>query len=200
MPCGGAAQSREPRREAVSAGSGSPSSAGQDLGGTEPGGGQGSAVISGRAADLHAYRLSHSHASLGRRRGRLAGAGGAEFRGPRGRPDSGLSAADRPVPAARREPGAAGGAPAHALTDGRDVGAGDCPGIRLNIEGPLMAKPRASKKHLVRGERAPLTSPYEGLALLADPIHRYIVFTVPKGERSERTEKDIIHKIGRTHL
>ncbi|HLC21760.1 MAG TPA: HD domain-containing protein, partial [Candidatus Methylomirabilis sp.] len=35
-------------------------------------------------------------------------------------------------------------------------------------------------------------SPYEGLALLADPIHRYILFTVPKGDRSERTEKDII--------
>jgi len=39
---------------------------------------------------------------------------------------------------------------------------------------------------------SPLTSPYEGVALLADPIHRYIVFTVPKGDRSERTEKEII--------
>ncbi len=37
-----------------------------------------------------------------------------------------------------------------------------------------------------------MASPYEGLALLADPIHRYILFTVPKGDRSERTEKDII--------
>ena len=39
---------------------------------------------------------------------------------------------------------------------------------------------------------SPLASPYEGVALLADPIHRYIVFTVPKGDRSERTEKEII--------
>ncbi|CBE69263.1 MAG: HD domain-containing protein [Candidatus Methylomirabilis oxygeniifera] len=38
----------------------------------------------------------------------------------------------------------------------------------------------------------PLTSPYEGLALLADPIHRYILFTVPMGDRLERTEKEII--------
>lgn len=37
-----------------------------------------------------------------------------------------------------------------------------------------------------------LASPYEGVALMADPIHRYILFTVPKGDRSERTEKEII--------
>src|SRR3990172_395507 len=55
-----------------------------------------------------------------------------------------------------------------------------------------MAKPRANAQQSIREDAGPLTSPYEGLALLADPIHRYIVFTVPKGERSERTEKDII--------
>ncbi|PWB81675.1 MAG: metal-dependent phosphohydrolase [Candidatus Methylomirabilota bacterium] len=37
-----------------------------------------------------------------------------------------------------------------------------------------------------------LASPYEGVALIADPIHRYILFTVPKSHRSERTEKEII--------
>ncbi len=55
-----------------------------------------------------------------------------------------------------------------------------------------MAKPRATAQQSIRKEAAQLISPYEGLALLADPIHRYIVFTVPKGDRSERTEKDII--------
>src|SRR3972149_5847294 len=55
-----------------------------------------------------------------------------------------------------------------------------------------MAKSRATAQRLIRKASAPQTSPYEGLALLADPIHRYIVFTVPKGDRSERTEKDII--------
>ncbi len=36
-------------------------------------------------------------------------------------------------------------------------------------------------------------SPYEGIALLADPIHRYILFTVPReGEEKEKTEKDLI--------
>lgn len=39
---------------------------------------------------------------------------------------------------------------------------------------------------------SPFASPYEGVALLADPIHRYIVFTVPLGDRSERTEKEVI--------
>lgn len=33
---------------------------------------------------------------------------------------------------------------------------------------------------------------YEGLALLADPIHNYIPFTVPIMERDEATEKDLI--------
>lgn len=33
---------------------------------------------------------------------------------------------------------------------------------------------------------------YEGLALLADPIHNYIPFTVPIGNRDEATEKDLI--------
>lgn len=33
---------------------------------------------------------------------------------------------------------------------------------------------------------------YEGLALLADPIHNYISFTVPFGRREEATEKDLI--------
>jgi len=55
-----------------------------------------------------------------------------------------------------------------------------------------MAKPRANAQQSIPEDAGPLTSPYEGLALLADPIHRYIVFTVPKGDRSERTEKDII--------
>ena len=55
-----------------------------------------------------------------------------------------------------------------------------------------MATPRDSTQKSVGGRAAPITSPYEGVALLADPIHRYIVFTVPMGDRSERTEKDII--------
>jgi HD superfamily phosphohydrolase len=55
-----------------------------------------------------------------------------------------------------------------------------------------MAIPAATTQHSMRREEGPLASPYEGLALLADPIHRYILFTVPKGDRSERTEKDII--------
>jgi HD superfamily phosphohydrolase len=54
-----------------------------------------------------------------------------------------------------------------------------------------MTKPRPTAQHTI-GSDAPLASPYEGLALMADPIHRYILFTVPKGDRSERTEKDII--------
>lgn len=33
---------------------------------------------------------------------------------------------------------------------------------------------------------------YEGLALIADPIHNYITFTVPFARRDETTEKDII--------
>ena len=33
---------------------------------------------------------------------------------------------------------------------------------------------------------------YEGLALLADPIHGYITFTVPFGKKEETTEKDLI--------
>ncbi len=36
-------------------------------------------------------------------------------------------------------------------------------------------------------------SPYEGLALIADPIHEYITFTVPSPDREkETTEKDLI--------
>jgi len=45
---------------------------------------------------------------------------------------------------------------------------------------------------VVRGRAPATTSPYDGVALLADPIHKYIVFTVPTGDRSERTEKDLI--------
>jgi len=44
-------------------------------------------------------------------------------------------------------------------------------------------------------EPAPLNSRemlYEGLALIADPIHNYITFTVPFGRREETTEKDLI--------
>jgi HD superfamily phosphohydrolase len=33
---------------------------------------------------------------------------------------------------------------------------------------------------------------YEGLALMADPIHGYVIFTVPVGETEEMTEKDLI--------
>lgn len=33
---------------------------------------------------------------------------------------------------------------------------------------------------------------YEGLALIADPIHNYISFTVPFGKRDEATEKELI--------
>ena len=39
--------------------------------------------------------------------------------------------------------------------------------------------------------RQPLDSEYEGTALLADPIHHYIQFTVPLG-KAEVTEKQII--------
>ncbi|MBI3078023.1 MAG: hypothetical protein HYY85_13730, partial [Deltaproteobacteria bacterium] len=34
--------------------------------------------------------------------------------------------------------------------------------------------------------------PYDGLALIADPIHQYITFTVPQGGAEEATEKDLI--------
>src|SRR3972149_3024422 len=33
---------------------------------------------------------------------------------------------------------------------------------------------------------------YEGIALISDPIHGYISFTVPGGEGKEKTEKDLI--------
>jgi len=36
-------------------------------------------------------------------------------------------------------------------------------------------------------------NPYEGVALLADPLYRYIQFTVPgRGKEREQTEKDLI--------
>ncbi|HKR80436.1 MAG TPA: metal-dependent phosphohydrolase, partial [Nitrospira sp.] len=37
-------------------------------------------------------------------------------------------------------------------------------------------------------------APYEGSALIADPIHKYVSFTVPtdQAESYERTEKDLI--------
>ncbi|MGH7207734.1 MAG: HD domain-containing protein, partial [Nitrospiraceae bacterium] len=40
----------------------------------------------------------------------------------------------------------------------------------------------------------PTRAPYDGSALIADPIHEYISFTVPYSttDRSERTEKDLI--------
>jgi len=40
----------------------------------------------------------------------------------------------------------------------------------------------------------PLGAPYDGLALIADPIHEYITFTVPytEADPGERTEKDLI--------
>src|SRR5574337_531471 len=55
-----------------------------------------------------------------------------------------------------------------------------------------MATPRATAPQSTGRGGSPLASPYEGVAMLADPIHRYIIFTVPKGDRSERTEKEII--------
>ncbi len=55
-----------------------------------------------------------------------------------------------------------------------------------------MATSRTKAPQSPREAKRPASSPYEGVALLADPIHRYIVFTVPTGDRSERTEKDII--------
>ncbi|TAJ25385.1 MAG: metal-dependent phosphohydrolase, partial [Nitrospirae bacterium] len=38
------------------------------------------------------------------------------------------------------------------------------------------------------------SAPYDGSALIADPIHEYISFTVPYAtpDQSERTEKDLI--------
>jgi uncharacterized protein len=40
----------------------------------------------------------------------------------------------------------------------------------------------------------PSNAPYEGSALIADPIHKYVSFTVPtsQAETYERTEKDLI--------
>ena len=55
-----------------------------------------------------------------------------------------------------------------------------------------MVTRRVTTPQAIGSVGSPLASPYEGVALLADPIHRYIVFTVPKGDRSERTEKEII--------
>jgi uncharacterized protein len=55
-----------------------------------------------------------------------------------------------------------------------------------------MATPRTTAPQSTGSGDSPLTSPYEGLALLADPIHRYVLFTVPRGDRAERTEKEII--------
>src|SRR5574337_1981475 len=55
-----------------------------------------------------------------------------------------------------------------------------------------MVRPRVAPPQPSETTDSPFTSPYEGLALLADPIHRYIVFTVPRDDRSERTEKDVI--------
>jgi len=39
-----------------------------------------------------------------------------------------------------------------------------------------------------------LSAPYDGSALIADPIHEYITFTVPYSDHdpSEKTEKDLI--------
>lgn len=44
------------------------------------------------------------------------------------------------------------------------------------------------------GHPSPHRSPYDGSALIADPIHEYISFTVPfaRPDPSERTEKDLI--------
>src|SRR6476659_8699830 len=40
----------------------------------------------------------------------------------------------------------------------------------------------------------PPNAPYEGSALIADPIHKYVSFTVPanRADPHERTEKDLI--------
>jgi len=55
-----------------------------------------------------------------------------------------------------------------------------------------MTAPRTAPSQSTGSLGSPCASPYEGVALLADPIHRYIVFTVPTGDRSERTEKEVI--------
>ena len=36
---------------------------------------------------------------------------------------------------------------------------------------------------------------YDGIALIADPIHSYISFTVPREDENERTEKDLIDSV-----
>ena len=40
----------------------------------------------------------------------------------------------------------------------------------------------------------PINAPYDGSALIADPIHKYVSFTVPYAtpDPHERTEKDLI--------
>lgn len=55
-----------------------------------------------------------------------------------------------------------------------------------------MAAPRVTPPQAIESGGFSLASPYEGVALLADPIHCYILFTVPRGDRSERTEKELI--------
>lgn len=46
----------------------------------------------------------------------------------------------------------------------------------------------------MKSRPSPPPSPYDGSALIADPIHEYISFTVPytTPDGSEQTEKDLI--------
>jgi HD superfamily phosphohydrolase len=46
----------------------------------------------------------------------------------------------------------------------------------------------------MKSRRSPAPSPYDGSALIADPIHKYISFTVPytRPDGNEQTEKDLI--------
>ena len=46
----------------------------------------------------------------------------------------------------------------------------------------------------MKPESPALTAPYDGSALIADPIHEYITFTVPytAPDQTEQTEKDLI--------
>src|SRR3990167_6266441 len=53
------------------------------------------------------------------------------------------------------------------------------PGLTIFVSGNKMSKPTI----------------YEGIALIADPIHSYISFTVPKGGVKENTEKDLIDSL-----
>ncbi|MFY9268917.1 MAG: HD domain-containing protein [Candidatus Manganitrophaceae bacterium] len=56
----------------------------------------------------------------------------------------------------------------------------------------MLIKPTDTETGDVPVSRTSREMLYEGLALLADPIHNYIPFTVPFGKREEATEKELI--------